>query len=143
MSVLQEDKEQPEKGEEEAKGVEMEGDFEGDLFDLPSDAENDDEEGEQGEDNEERLDQEMGEVGQEGQVGFAWADLRPASLPTCTNDAAVIVFLAAAMVITAVAGCIPDYTLDYVSVEAYFTRCMACWCGMGVEALHVQICAWG
>ncbi len=98
-SALQEDKEEPQKGEEEAKGVEMEGDFEGDLFDLPSDAENDDEEGEQDEDDEQRLDQEMGDVGQEGQVGFAWADLRPASLPTCTDVAAVIL-LTAAMVLT-------------------------------------------
>ena len=49
--------------------MEMEGDFDGDLFDLPSDAENDDEEGEQDEDEEQRLDQEMGDVGEDGQVG--------------------------------------------------------------------------
>ncbi len=44
----------------------MEGDFEGDTFDLPSDAENSDEE--EGEDEDQRLDQEMGDVGEEGQV---------------------------------------------------------------------------
>ena len=48
----------------------MEGDFEGDLFDLPSDDEEDDEEGEEKADEEQRLDQEMGNVGQEGQVHF-------------------------------------------------------------------------
>ena len=62
----------PEREEDEAKGVEMEGDFEGDLVDLPSDAEEDDEEGEQNEnkDEEQRLDQEMGDVGEQGQVPF-------------------------------------------------------------------------
>lgn len=60
----------PQKEEEEAKGVEMEAYFEGDTFDLPSDAENSDEEGEQDQDEEQRLDQEMGDVGQEGQVIF-------------------------------------------------------------------------
>ena len=64
---LQEDK-IPEREEDEAKGVEMEGDFEGDLFDLPSDAEKDNEEGELNEDEEQRLDQEMGDVGEQGQV---------------------------------------------------------------------------
>ena len=54
--------------EDEGKGVEMEGDFEGDLFDLPSDDEEDNEEAEENADEEQRLDQEMGDVGQEGQV---------------------------------------------------------------------------
>ena len=94
---IQEDKEEPQKGEEEAKGVEMEGDFEGDLFDLPSDAENDDEEGEQDEDNEERLDQEMGDVGQEGQVGFAWAAVTLWILTLLRDDAAVMISLTAEM----------------------------------------------
>lgn len=56
--------------EDEGKGVEMEGDFEGDMFDLPSDDEADNEEGEENADEEQRLDQEMGDVGQEGQVHF-------------------------------------------------------------------------
>ena len=55
--------------------MEMEGDFEGDLFDLPSDEENEDEEGEQDEKDDQRLDQEMGDVGQEGQVCNTWAPL--------------------------------------------------------------------
>ena len=58
----------PKNEEDEGKGVEMEGDFEGDLFDLPSDDEEDNEEGEENADEEKRLDQEMGDVGQEGQV---------------------------------------------------------------------------
>ena len=72
---LQVDK-MPEREEDEAKGVEMEGDFEGDLVDLPSDAEEDDEEGEQNEDEEQRLDQEMGDVGEQGQVPFSLSSCR-------------------------------------------------------------------
>ncbi len=62
----------------------MEGDFEGDTFDLPSDAENSDEEEEQDQDEDQRLDQEMGDVGQEGQVGIH-SPLRRQAF-TCIRD---------------------------------------------------------
>ena len=65
--AAQEDKETKNE-EDEGKGVEMEGDFEGNLFDLHSDDEEDKEDGEENADEEQRLDQEMGDVGQEGQV---------------------------------------------------------------------------
>jgi midasin len=55
--------------EEDTKGIEMEADFEGELFDVPSDAEQSEGEGHEEEEEEERrLDQEMGEVGDQGQV---------------------------------------------------------------------------
>ena len=57
---------QQQKEEEDTKGIEMEGDFEGDIHDVPSDAENSEEE--QEDEDGERLDQEMGEVGDQGEV---------------------------------------------------------------------------
>ena len=78
-AAAQEDKETRNE-EDEGKGVEMEGDFEGDLFDLPSDAEEDDEDGEENADDEQRLDQEMGDVGQEGQV-----HILPCSFPVLAS----------------------------------------------------------
>lgn len=62
----EEAKQQP-KEEEDAKGVEMEGDFDGDIHDVPSDAENSEEE-EGDEEEGDRLDQEMGDVGEQGEV---------------------------------------------------------------------------
>jgi hypothetical protein len=52
------------KGEEEkVKGVEMEDDFEGDMFDLSEDDQEDGGEEQEGEETEERLDEKMGEAG--------------------------------------------------------------------------------
>ena len=67
----------------------MEGDFDGDLFDLPSDAENNDEQGEQDDDEEQRLDQEMGDVGAEGQVGSFLSNTGTSTLfisSSCADD---------------------------------------------------------
>ena len=63
-------------------------DFEGDTFDLPSEAENSDEEEGQDEDEDQRLDQEMGDVGQEGQVSIHSALRRQAY--TCIKGAAIV-----------------------------------------------------
>ncbi|EIE25917.1 hypothetical protein COCSUDRAFT_12734, partial [Coccomyxa subellipsoidea C-169] len=52
---------------EEEAGVEMEGDFQGDIHDVPSDAENSEEEENEDEDGE-KLDQEMGDVGEQGEA---------------------------------------------------------------------------
>lgn len=57
---------QQQKEEQDTKGIEMEGDFDGEIHDVPSDAENSEEEGE--DEDGERLDQEMGEVGDQGEV---------------------------------------------------------------------------
>ena len=66
--VAAQEEEETRNEEDEGKGVEMEGDFVGDLFNLPSDAEEDDKEEEENAKEEQRLEQEMGDVGQEGQV---------------------------------------------------------------------------
>lgn len=54
--------------EEDAKGIEMEADFEGDIFDVPSDASEDEGGNAEQEKEEQRLDQEMGDLGEQGQV---------------------------------------------------------------------------
>lgn len=67
--VLQKEPKPGQEEEDAAQGVEMEADFEGDMHDLPSDAEgDDDDEGEEPDQEQQRLDQEMGEVGDAGKV---------------------------------------------------------------------------
>ncbi len=63
----EEEAKQQQEEEQDVKGVEMEGDFEGDIHDVPSDAENSEEEENEDEDGE-KLDQEMGDVGEQGEV---------------------------------------------------------------------------
>jgi hypothetical protein len=68
------------KGEEEkVKGVEMEDDFEGDMFDLSEDEQEGGEEEQEGEEKEERLDEKMGEAGRAQPgccVGSVLCDIR-------------------------------------------------------------------
>ena len=64
--------EEPEPGqqpeEDDAKGVEMDADFEGTMHDVPSGDEGEDDDGEEPDQEQQRLDQEMGDVGDAGQA---------------------------------------------------------------------------